>query len=172
MVEIMGLCSGSVMPSRVKTILAVLAIWVIVGWGMVIAIPAAQALSFNGQPLQIAIGSIPAQESDHVLQEAFDRQQSDLQVEGQGRVSRILSDDLEGSRHQRFIVRLQSGQTVLIAHNIDLAPRVASIREGDEVRFFGEYEWNQQGGVIHWTHKDPNQQHVDGWIEHRGQRYE
>lgn len=160
------------MPSRVKKALAVLAICAIIGWGMATAIPAAQSFPLNVRPFQVAIGSIPVEESDRVLQEAFDRQHSDLQIEGQGRISRILSDDLEGSRHQRFIVRLQSGQTVLIAHNIDLAPKIASIREGDEVRFFGEYEWNPQGGVIHWTHKDPDGQHVDGWIEHRGQRYQ
>ncbi|MGK7909984.1 MAG: DUF3465 domain-containing protein [Synechococcus sp.] len=59
-------------------------------------------------------------------------------------------------------MKLQFGLTVLIAHNIDLAPRVTSVHIGDEVRFLGEYEWNPQGGEIHWTHQDPYQQHVDG----------
>ncbi|QOY51204.1 DUF3465 domain-containing protein [Candidatus Sulfurimonas baltica] len=40
-----------------------------------------------------------------------------------GDVIRVLSDDNTGSRHQRFIIRLSSGQTLLIAHNIDLAPK-------------------------------------------------
>lgn len=97
---------------------------------------------------------------------------SGQQVQGAGTVSRILSDDTEGSRHQRFILRLDSGQTLLVAHNIDLAPRVAGLREGDTVSFYGEYESNPQGGVIHWTHADPQGRHVAGWLEHRGRRYE
>lgn len=94
------------------------------------------------------------------------------QVQGSGTVSRILADDNEGSRHQRFILRLDSGKTLLVAHNIDLAPRVAGLRDGDTVSFYGEYEPNPQGGVIHWTHADPQGRHVAGWLEHRGQRYQ
>ncbi|MEM8485349.1 MAG: DUF3465 domain-containing protein [Bacteroidota bacterium] len=106
------------------------------------------------------------------IKAAFDRQQSDVQVAGTGQVSRLLSDDNEGSRHQRFIVMLPTGQTVLIAHNIDLAPRIDALRQGDQVSFYGEYEWNPQGGVVHWTHHDPAGRHPGGWVEHQGQRYE
>ena len=82
-----------------------------------------------------------------------------------------LSDDEDGSRHQRFIIALRSGQTLLVAHNIDIAPRIASLREGDVVRFSGVYEWNEKGGVIHWTHRDPNGLHAGGWLSHNGQTY-
>jgi len=98
--------------------------------------------------------------------------QSGDQVRGRGAVVRILSDDNQGSRHQRFIVRLDGNRTVLVAHNIDLAPRVAGLAEGDSVSFYGQFETNQRGGVIHWTHKDPQGRHVDGWLEHAGKRYE
>ncbi len=94
------------------------------------------------------------------------------QVRGSGVVTRTLPDDNEGSRHQRFILRLSSGRTVLVAHNIDLAPRVNSLSTGDSVAFYGVYESNDRGGVIHWTHRDPQGRHVDGWLEHRGKRYE
>lgn len=97
---------------------------------------------------------------------------SGSQVSGSGTVDRVLSDDNEGSRHQRFILRLSSGRTVLVAHNIDLAPRVQSISKGDTVSFYGQYETNDRGGVIHWTHKDPQGRHVDGWLDHQGRRYE
>ena len=97
---------------------------------------------------------------------------SGQQVRGSGEVVRVLSDDTDGSRHQRFIVRLGSGRTLLIAHNIDLAPRVVSIRVGDKISFNGVYEWNDKGGVIHWTHLDPQNRHQGGWIEHRGKRYQ
>ena len=97
---------------------------------------------------------------------------SGSQVSGSGTVQRVLSDDNDGSRHQRFILELSSGRTVLIAHNIDLAPRVAAIANGDRVSFYGQFETNDRGGVIHWTHKDPAGRHVDGWLEHRGRRYQ
>lgn len=106
------------------------------------------------------------------LATAFAERISDLQVEGEGRVVRLLRDDLEGSRHQRFILDVGMGHTVLISHNIDLAPRVPNLLVGDQVGFYGEYEWNAQGGVIHWTHHDPAGRHVDGWLRHEGQIYQ
>jgi hypothetical protein len=84
----------------------------------------------------------------------------------------VLSDDNDGSRHQRFILRLATGESLLVAHNIDLAPRVTGLQVGDTVSFNGEYEWNERGGVIHWTHHDPRGSHVGGWVEHNGRRYE
>lgn len=104
--------------------------------------------------------------------QAFERHQSNVIVEGEGIVSKILSDDTKGSPHQRFILRLASGQTVLIQHNLDVAPRVNDLKEGDAVSFLGEYVWNQQGGLIHWTHHDPANRHPTGWLKHAGRTYE
>jgi hypothetical protein len=113
-----------------------------------------------------------ASETANALQEAFELRLSDVQVEGQGEVVRVLRDDNEGSRHQKMIVRVAGEQTVLISHNIDLAPRVRDLKRGDTIQFYGEYEWNTQGGVIHWTHHDPAGQHVGGWLKHKGQTYQ
>jgi len=109
---------------------------------------------------------------DDTIAAAFDGQQSGVQVTGVGTVSRILPDDDDGSRHQRFILELASGQTLLISHNIDLAPRIETLREGDSVSFNGVYEWNDRGGVVHWTHHDPQGQHVPGSLRHDGRIYE
>lgn len=105
------------------------------------------------------------------LQHAYDNKVSNLQVEGSGVVKAILKDDTKGSKHQRIIVTLPTGQTILLAHNIDLAPRVENLNKGDEIAFFGEYEWNKKGGVIHWTHHDPQNKHVAGWLRHNGRTY-
>jgi len=110
--------------------------------------------------------------SNQALVAAFENHRSNVQVQGSGHVTKVLADDNDGSRHQRFIVRVDSGQTVLIAHNIDLANRVASLSNGDRIEFYGEYEWNAKGGVIHWTHRDPQHRHVDGWIKHNGSTYQ
>jgi hypothetical protein len=109
---------------------------------------------------------------DDRIAQAFASRSSDIQVEGQGTVNRILPDDLEGGRHQRFIVELASGQTLLVAHNIDLAPRINDLQLGDSVSFNGEYVWNEKGGVIHWTHHDPKRRHVAGWLKHNGKTYQ
>ncbi|MBX3695846.1 MAG: DUF3465 domain-containing protein [Steroidobacteraceae bacterium] len=110
--------------------------------------------------------------SEPSIAEAFQNQKSDALVEGRGEVIRVLADDSDGSRHQRFILRLDSGQTLLIAHNIDLAPRLPQLKAGDLVEFLGEYEWNDRGGVIHWTHKDPQGQHQAGWLKYQGRTYQ
>ncbi|GGY85789.1 hypothetical protein GCM10011613_33430 [Cellvibrio zantedeschiae] len=106
------------------------------------------------------------------LVNAFMQHQSNVQVRAQGKVIKILFDDTKGSRHQRFIVRTEAGFTILIAHNIDLAPRINSLAEGDNVSFCGEYEWNEKGGVVHWTHRDPRGHHIAGWIKHKGVNYQ
>lgn len=113
-----------------------------------------------------------AQVSQDAISEAYANQRSGVAVEGSGIVAKLLGDDSFGDRHQRFILRLQSGQTILVAHNIDLAPRVEPLSVGDTVAFRGEYEWNDKGGTIHWTHHDPQGQHAGGWLKRDGQTYE
>ena len=110
--------------------------------------------------------------ADQAIREAFDSRRSDLQVQGQGTVTKLLPDDNNGARHQRFILQLPVGITVLVAHNIDLAARIPNLKVGDVVAFNGEYEWNSKGGVIHWTHHDPRGQHEAGWLRHDGVTYQ
>ena len=109
---------------------------------------------------------------DAILAKAYEDRAADLSVEGHGTVTRMLSDDDEGSRHQRFVVRLDSGQTLLVAHNIDVAPRVDDLSVGDKTAFKGIYEWSEQGGTIRWTHHDPDGQHAAGWLRHGAKTYE
>ena len=109
--------------------------------------------------------------SDKVTQ-AYERRARNLQLSLEGKVTKLLPDDRDGSRHQRFIIRVDSGRTLLVAHNIDLAPRINGIKVGDRVELYGVYEWNEKGGVVHWTHHDPQGRHEDGWIRHKGRLYQ
>jgi hypothetical protein len=113
-----------------------------------------------------------AADSDELLAQLFADRKSKVQVYGKGIVISILPDDLDGSRHQRFIIELKSKQTLLIAHNIDLSPRIFALSLNDKIEFFGVYEWNDKGGVIHWTHHDPQEIHVAGWIFHKNAIYQ
>src|SRR3569832_1223729 len=113
-----------------------------------------------------------AEDGDSRIAAAYRDQISGLIVETSGVVARVLPDDNQGSRHQRYILRLRSGQTVLVSHTIDLAPRIEALRVVVTVELRGEYEWNHQGGVFHWLHHDPQGRHAGGWIRHQGRVYQ
>ena len=106
------------------------------------------------------------------LAAAYRNRHSRADVCGRGVISKVLRDDTQGTRHQRFIVRLASGQTVLVAYNYDVAPRIDGLRAGVPIEFAGEYEWNSQGGIVHWTHRDPARRHVAGWVLYGGHQYQ
>lgn len=157
---------------KVKKILAVLALAAAAYFGL-------DVRSLISPDTRVAPGSSDAQDARRpgdvdaqALAAAFAQRRSDVQLQVSGVVTRLLPDDLEGSRHQRFLFKVPSGQTVLVAHNIDLAPRLDTLRTGDQVSVFGEYEWNAKGGVLHWTHRDPGGRHVGGWIKHQGRTYQ
>jgi hypothetical protein len=103
---------------------------------------------------------------------AFESQWRGRVIDVNGVVERILADDRDGSPHQRFIFRSKDGVSLLIAHNLELAPRLEGLAAGDTLALRGEYEWNPQGGVLHWTHDDPQGRHEPGYIEWRGRRYQ
>ncbi len=110
--------------------------------------------------------------ADDQAAKAFADQAEGRLISVQGTVDRLLSDDRDGSPHQRFVVRTASGQTLMVAHNIDLAPRLDGLRRGDVVTLYGEYVWNNKGGLMHWTHRDPSGRHASGFIEWQGRRYQ
>ncbi len=109
---------------------------------------------------------------NNAIRTAYDARRSDVPVEGIGVVQKVLPDDNDGSRHQKIILKLDNGLSVLVAHNIDLAPRVKNIQQGDTLRFYGEYEYNPKGGVVHWTHHDPQGRHRNGWLQYKGRLYQ
>jgi hypothetical protein len=112
-----------------------------------------------------------AEVSNAGIEQAFKAKKSDVQVSGHGVVIKLLKDDNKGSRHQKFLVKINAQQTLLFAHNIDLAPRVP-LQAGDEISFYGEYVYNPKGGVMHWTHHAPRGDHAAGWVMHNGRKYQ
>jgi Protein of unknown function (DUF3465) len=106
------------------------------------------------------------------VERAFNEHRSGIEVTADGLVTRLLADDTGPSgTHQRFIVQVKgSAQTLLIDNNVDIGKRVP-VANGDEVIVHGEYVWNDQGGLIHFTHHDPAHTHEDGWVEVKGIRY-
>jgi hypothetical protein len=105
------------------------------------------------------------------IKKLFDNEKTDVWVSGKGTVTRVLADDNNGDRHQRFILELSTGQTLLIAHNIDIAPYLEGLEKGDTVSFYGEYYWSDEGGGVHWTHHDPDGSSDGGWLKWNGKTY-
>ena len=104
------------------------------------------------------------------MNRAYGKRDTGSWIEDTGIVRRLLSDDNDGSRHQRFILDLPGQQTLLIAHNIDIASRIP-LGLGDRVYFRGIYEWNELGGLVHWTHHDPHGVEDGGHIRYRTRTY-
>jgi len=101
--------------------------------------------------------------------EAFDKKFSDVGVTAKGKVIKVLEDDHKGAHHQRFVIKVPSGGTVLIAHNVEQAYR-ANIKIGDEVEAKGNYVWNKYGGLLHNTHHADRSEHDYGYIIFVGKR--
>ena len=123
----------------------------------------------HAMPSVEAQGAAPAHSpstapDDDSLRRAMENRADGVPVTGRGVVQRLLPDDRDGSPHQRIIVRVAGGGTVLIAHNLELGTRIAPLAEGDTLEFAGDYAWNDKGGVVHWTHPDPAGGHRAGWL--------
>lgn len=110
--------------------------------------------------------------TDRILKRAFQMEKTEIQVRFSGTVIAVLPDDNEGDRHQRFIVELATGQTLLIAHNIDVAPRINRLRVRSELTIRGEYIWNEKGGIVHFTHRSSYGDHPGGWIKFKRRKYQ
>ena len=124
--------------------------------------------------LLLASACVPAATSDNAaVERAYAEKRSTVEVTAQGVVTSVLTDDSGPSgMHQRFIIRLAgSRQTVLVDNNVTIGQR-APVLPGNDVFVHGEYVWNDQGGLIHFTHHDPAHTHEGGWIELSGIRYQ
>jgi hypothetical protein len=86
---------------------------------------------------------------------------------------RLLADRTSSTgTHEQFIIKLSSGDlTIEVEHNITIAPRVP-VALGDHVVVHGEYVWNAQGGLIHFTHHDPKGTHEGGYVQDNGKTYD
>jgi hypothetical protein len=115
----------------------------------------------------------PTMADNAAVGRAYAERRSSVEVTAQGVVTSVLADDSGPSGvHQRFIIRLAgSTQTVLVDNNVTIGQR-APVLQGNDVLVHGEYVWNDQGGLIHFTHHDPAHAHEGGWIELSGVRYQ
>lgn len=131
----------------------------------------AATITTTAAPVTTTTPATTADTDAAYIKTLFDGKKSDVWVSGKGTVTRILKDDTEGDKHQRFILKLSTGQTLLFAHNIDIAPRIDDIAVGDTISFYGEYIYTEEGGTLHWTHHDPDGSSDGGWLRKGTETY-
>jgi len=114
-----------------------------------------------------------ARPDDAAIVADYHNHQSNVEVTADGSVVRLLPDRTSSTgTHEQFIIKLSSGDiTIEVEHNISIAARVP-VALGDHVIVHGEYIWNSQGGLIHFTHHDPNGSHEGGYIQDNGKTYD
>jgi hypothetical protein len=105
------------------------------------------------------------------VEDAFRARQSGIMTEVTGTVARILLDDKDDLRNQKFIIRLPNDQSVLVVHDQKAGGRVP-LSVGDTVLVRGEYMWTETGGTLRNTQRDFSQRRLHGWIDHEGNRYQ
>ena len=113
------------------------------------------------------------QPDDGAIVQDFQNHRSQVEVTADATVVQVLPDRTGPSGpHEQFIIRLTSGDlTVLVEHNLSVGRR-APVAVGDRVIVHGEYIWNAQGGLIHFTHHDPEGRHEGGFIQENGMTYD
>ena len=105
------------------------------------------------------------------LEHALHDRHSGFMSEVSGTVVRVVVDDKSEPRVQKFYVRLENGQTVMVIHDQQAAGRVP-VSVNDQVTVRGEYTWSETGGTLHKTHKDLSPKRRHGFVEHEGERYQ
>ncbi len=110
------------------------------------------------------------------VRQSFRAMQSKVWVETEGTVSRLLRDDTnpDNGRHQIFLLRLAPDLQVKISHDYDDAGYLDGLKVGDHLKLQGRYEFEERGGVIHFTHRAdrPTKNKPGGWIDFNGKRYQ
>jgi hypothetical protein len=103
----------------------------------------------------------------------FQGHRSNVEVTADGSVLTLFPDRQSSTGiHEQFILRLAGSDiTVEVEHNISIGARVP-LTEGDRLIVHGEYIWNAKGGLIHFTHHDPQGKHEAGYIKDKGQTYD
>lgn len=110
-------------------------------------------------------------ETDRRLAHAFAEKLGGFPIVFSGTVVLNFRDSRQEHAMQQFIVRLASGQTLLIVHDKTIGRGVPRVRIGDRVTVSGEYRWNPKGGYIMFTTRKADGR-PGGWIRRNGRKYE
>ena len=101
---------------------------------------------------------------------------SHIEVIANGSVARMLGTHRGRSgNHEGFLLHLSGsagrGLTVRVEDNVDLTGPIP-LSEGQDVVVRGEYIFDERGGIVHYTHRDPRGRHISGYVLVDGKFYQ
>jgi len=103
---------------------------------------------------------------------AFEQGRTGVWVSGHGTVKQLVGDEtVAGERHQRIVVDVGEVFDLIVRHSVEASERVPVV-QGDTIAFQGRYEFNGRGGVLGFTHHDPEEPGGGGWVRYQGNVYD
>jgi hypothetical protein len=120
-----------------------------------------------------ACSSQPEQPDNASICNDYGSQATNQEVIAHGRVGEILGTrpGRSGS-HEGFLLKLDGDcdLTLKVETNVSITGPVP-IHRGEIVIVKGEYVYDPLGGILHWTHHDPEGRHVAGYVVSDGKTY-
>ncbi len=140
-------------PTFITGAIVITALFLVAGW------------SWQSMPdsSDLYVGHLP-------VEKAYYDKTSNLLVEVDGEVIRLLKPSPDNSRLQRFLIRMANGQVLQVMH-LNHPKEMIPLTVSDKVRVRGEYFWTETGGTIHNTERDLSLARRHGWVEHNGKKY-
>lgn len=117
-----------------------------------------------------SLGGFQIEDDSDLVRAVNDQRRVDFVEGGNVVVTKLLPDDNNGLKHQKWMVRLSNGKTMQAVYNSDMCPRVP-LRTGDVIAIGGQFIWTKGGALIHWLHHDPRGQRPDGYVYVNGKYY-
>lgn len=108
---------------------------------------------------------------DHI-EFLYNSQRGGVFVESVGRIVKILDDQITPYPAQVILIRLSSGQKLIIKHDINLGSALPTLKKAEALQFKGIYKWNDRGGMILSTHKNNDFPKHSGWLKYDDKIYQ
>ncbi len=118
--------------------------------------------------------SHPEKPDNGLVCKTYAAQADKQEVLAQGNVVALLGTrNGPSGDHEGFLLQLTGDCDLLVRveTNVDITGPVP-LHAGEDAIVKGEYEYTALGGVIHWTHHDPANRHVDGYVQAAGKLYQ
>jgi hypothetical protein len=116
-------------------------------------------------------GGLNFSSDNKLFTRAWQQRLSGVQLSLEGKISRVFSSMETEAGQQKFSLQLAQGQVVTVIHDVRLGSAIEDLAEGEIIEVFGEYQWAPDGGVIHWTHRDPEGNRQAGWVRYKDRLY-
>jgi hypothetical protein len=115
----------------------------------------------------------PEQPDDGRICSLYAQGASHVEVLAEGTVVALMGTSSGRSGdHEGFLLKLNKQCDLLLRIEVNTSiTGPVPLRPGESVEIKGEYDTDSTGGVIHWTHHDPEGRHVNGYLIAAGKTY-